>query len=167
MPLKDKMDKLKKVFSGQDDEDEHDIVTQVSDATTFSWETRLKGFIICFALGVVCSLLSTFLLFVPGGGLIAFAILYTFGNVMAICSTFFLMGPCNQIKRMFAETRIIATIIVIVCLALTLCAALWWKLPGLAILFCILQFLAMTWYGLSYIPFARDAIKKCFTSCIN
>jgi len=30
------------------------------------------------------------------------------------CSTFFLMGPWNQLKRMFAETRIIATIIVLV-----------------------------------------------------
>jgi drug/metabolite transporter (DMT)-like permease len=160
------MDKLKRVLSGQDDDDEQNIVTQMADATTLSWETRLKGFIICFALGIITSLLGTFLLFLPGG-LIAFAILYTLGNILAICSTFFLMGPINQLKRMFALTRLIATIIVIICLALTLCAALWWHLTGLAILFCILQFLAMTWYGLSYIPFARDAVKKCFAACIN
>jgi len=30
-----------------------------------------------------------------------------------------------------------------------------WKIPLVAIIFCIVQFLAMTWYGLSYIPFAR------------
>jgi len=30
-----------------------------------------------------------------------------------------------------------------------------WRIVILAIIFCILQFIAMTWYGLSYIPFAR------------
>ena len=30
-----------------------------------------------------------------------------------------------------------------------------WKNGGLCLLFCIIQFLAMTWYSLSYIPFAR------------
>jgi len=44
-----------------------------------------------------------------------------------VCSTFFLMGPWNQLKRMFAETRIIATIIVLVCIVmafLTFCSLL-------------------------------------------
>lgn len=163
------MDKLRKVLSGQDnDEEEQGIITQVSDASTLSWSTRLKGFIICFAIGVICSLLGSFFLFIPSSsGLTLFAIFYTFGNVCALCSTCFLMGPCEQLKRMFSETRLIATTLVLVCLALTLCAALWWKSPGLAIFFCILQFLAMTWYGLSYIPFARDAVKNCCTSCIG
>lgn len=31
----------------------------------------------------------------------------------------------------------------------------------------IIQFLAMTWYSLSYIPYARDAAKKCFASCVD
>jgi len=37
------------------------------------------------------------------------------------------MGPWNQLKRMFAETRIIATIIVLVCIVmafLTFCSLL-------------------------------------------
>jgi hypothetical protein len=29
------------------------------------------------------------------------------------------------------------------------------------------QFLAMTWYSISYIPYARDAILKCFGGIIN
>ncbi|KAM9259122.1 vesicle transport protein SFT2A isoform 2-T2 [Cariama cristata] len=52
-------------------------------------------------------------------------------------------------------------------LVLTLCAVFWWNKKGLAMLFCILQFLAMTWYSLSYIPFARDAVIKCFSSCLG
>lgn len=39
--------------------------------------------------------------------------------------------------------------------------------PGLALLFIIIQSLAMTWYSLSYIPYARDAVKKTVESCIT
>lgn len=38
--------------------------------------------------------------------------------------------------------------------------------PGLALLFVIIQSLAMTWYSLSYIPYARDAVKKTISTCI-
>lgn len=49
-----------------------------------------------------------------GVGLIAFAVLYTLGNVCSLGSTLFLMGPVNQLKKMFAATRIIATIVMLV-----------------------------------------------------
>lgn len=39
-------------------------------------------------------------------------------------STCFLMGPVNQIKKMFAPTRIVATVIVAVSFAITLFAAI-------------------------------------------
>lgn len=78
----------------------------------------------------------------------------------------FLIGPLRQLKTMCAKERAFATIIMLVCLVLTLCAAFWWKNNGLALLFCILQFLAFTWYGLSYIPFARDAVIKLFSMCV-
>ena len=38
---------------------------------------------------------------------------------------------------------------------------------ALALLMVVIQFLAMTWYSLSYIPYARDAAKKCFASCVE
>ncbi|KAG9493644.1 hypothetical protein GDO78_001498, partial [Eleutherodactylus coqui] len=84
-----------------------------------------------------------------------------------VSSTCFLMGPLKQLKKMFEPTRLIATIIMLLCLICTLCAAFWWHKKGLVLLFCILQFLAMTWYSISYIPFARDAVIKCFSSCLN
>lgn len=77
------------------------------------------------------------------------------------------MGPLKQIKKMCDKTRALATGIMITCLVLTFCAAFWWKNKGLALLFCILQFLAFTWYSLSYIPFARDAIIKLFSACFK
>nr|XP_006825461.1 PREDICTED: vesicle transport protein SFT2B-like [Saccoglossus kowalevskii] len=161
------MDKLKKVLKGEEeDEGDQSLYTQFSEATTLSWSTRLKGFVICFVLGMVLSFIGVFVLFLGSTGLVLFSIFYTLGNIVAMLSTCFLMGPLRQLKNMFSEKRIIATIVVIITFVLTLCAGLWWGIPVLALVFCILQFLALTWYALSYIPFARDAVKKCFGSCM-
>ncbi|XP_060067768.1 vesicle transport protein SFT2B-like [Ylistrum balloti] len=160
------MDKLKKVLSGNDEDEEEGIVTQISNSTTLSWSTRIKGFIVCFVLGVCLSILGSCLLFLKDG-LVIFAVLYTFGNVLSLASTCFLMGPVNQLKKMFAKTRVIATLLVIVMFILTLVCAFALKNTALAIVCCVLQFLALTWYSLSYIPFARDAVKKCFGACLE
>lgn len=163
------MDKLKKVLSGQDgnNDDNNDILQAANQASTLAWGTRIKGFIACFVLGVLCSVLGTCLLWVPHKGLPIFAVLYTIGNVASLSSTMFLMGPVKQLKRMCAKERALATAIMLTCLVLTLCAAFWWKKNGLALLFCVLQFLAFAWYGLSYIPFARDAVIKAFSLCLS
>ncbi|XP_055335596.1 vesicle transport protein SFT2B-like [Paramacrobiotus metropolitanus] len=160
------MDKLRRHLSG-DVEENRGIVDELWDATSLSWETRIKGFIGCFVLGVVLSILGSCFLWIPGGGLTLFAVFYTFGNLLSLGSTCFLMGPINQIKKMFNETRWIATLVMIVCFALTLMAALWWHNAALALIFCVLQFLAMTWYSISYIPYARNAVKGCLSACIN
>ncbi|XP_028993089.1 vesicle transport protein SFT2B-like [Betta splendens] len=162
------MDKLKRVLSGQDDgnADGTGILERANQASTLSWGTRMKGFLLCFILGGVCSILGTCMLWIPGAGLAVFAVLYSVGNILALASTMFLMGPWKQLKTMCAKERALATIIMLVCLVLTLCAAFWWKSNGLALLFVILQFLAFTWYGLSYIPFARDAVIKLFSMCV-
>ncbi|KAF5916592.1 hypothetical protein HPG69_005387, partial [Diceros bicornis minor] len=120
----------------------------VVEASSLSWDTRIKGFIACFAIGILCSLLGTFLLWVPRKGLYLFAVFYTFGNIASIGSTVFLMGPMKQLKRMFEPTRLIATIMVLLCFALTLCSAFW--------------SLALTWYSLSFIPFASTPLMGMF-----
>lgn len=154
--------KLKTAVTGQPN-DESSLITEISDATTLSWSTRIKGFIICFVLGVIFTFVGVFMLWKDVKW---FAIFYTFGNITALGSSFFLTGPLKQLKNMFKEKRLIATIVMLVCLVLTLCAALWWKSKGLALIFAILQYLAMTWYCLSYIPFARNAVKSCISGCL-
>lgn len=47
---------------------------------------------------------------------------YTF-KLCFCCSTCFLMGPLNQCKKMFSPTRVVATVLVFVCLVLTLLSA--------------------------------------------
>jgi len=65
---------------------------------------------------------------------------------------------------MFDSTRIIASCIFLGAMAATLTIA--FALNGslkfiLVIISCVIQFLALTWYSLSYIPFARDMVKRC------
>uniref|UniRef100_A0A8B9NTJ7 Vesicle transport protein n=1 Tax=Accipiter nisus TaxID=211598 RepID=A0A8B9NTJ7_9AVES len=148
------MDKLKRVLSGRDAEEPSGLA-EVIDATSLGWGTRVKGFVACFAIGCLCSLLGSCLLWVPKKGLILFAVFYTLGNIASIGSTLFLMGPMKQLKRMFEPTRLIATIVML------------WRKEGLALLFCIFQFFALAWYSISFIPFARDAVKKCFLVCLS
>uniref|UniRef100_A0A1B6DHB8 Vesicle transport protein n=1 Tax=Clastoptera arizonana TaxID=38151 RepID=A0A1B6DHB8_9HEMI len=161
------MDKLRRALSGDDvpDDDSQTGIIPNFDTTNLSWSTRIKGFIFCFLIGLFISFLGTLSLFLHKGWA-HFAIFYTLGNIVSMVSTCFLMGPINQIKKMFASTRIIATVIVLVMIILTLYTGLVVKKAGLAFLCIIIQWLAMTWYSLSYIPYARDAVKKTVTTCI-
>jgi len=88
----------------------------------------------------------------------AFAVPYTFGNIFALASTFFLMGPLRQLKMMIDPNRIVSAIIYVVAMALTLYFAFGLQSAILVIIAVIVQFCALIWYGLSYIPFARQCI---------
>ncbi|KAI8801536.1 vesicle transport protein, partial [Cladochytrium replicatum] len=91
-----------------------------------------------------------------------FAVLYTFGNIISLVATGFLVGFLTQLKKMFDPTRLVATIIFLAAMVVTFLVAI---LLGNAILVlvCVLvQYCALFWYSASYIPFARDAMKKVF-----
>ncbi|XP_029420388.1 vesicle transport protein SFT2A isoform X7 [Nannospalax galili] len=149
------MEKLRRVLRGQDEE-EQGLTAQVLDASALSFNTRVKWFVVCFVVGISFSILGTGLLWLSGD-IKLFALFYTLGNLAALASTCFLMGPVKQLKKMFEPTRLLATIVMLLCFVLTLCAALLRPKNGLALLFCILQFLSMTW----------DAVLKCCSSLLS
>ncbi|KAI1721574.1 got1/Sft2-like family domain-containing protein [Ditylenchus destructor] len=109
---------------------------------------------------MICSILGSPLIF--AGKLTGFAVMVSLGSVISIISTFFLSGPVKQLKKMFEPVRIIATLIYIVMIIFTLIAGLVLKNPPLALICIIGQYLAMAWYSLSYIPFARQMVSGCF-----
>uniref|UniRef100_Q6DDA0 MGC89970 protein n=1 Tax=Xenopus tropicalis TaxID=8364 RepID=Q6DDA0_XENTR len=53
------MDKLRRVLSGHEDE-EQGLTTQVLDSSSLSFGTRVKWFAICFVCGIACSILHLF-----------------------------------------------------------------------------------------------------------
>ncbi|XP_015794540.1 vesicle transport protein SFT2B [Tetranychus urticae] len=160
------MDKLRRALSGDDNSEQQGFAAQLGESTSLSWSTRIQGFLICFILGFVFSIIGSLFLAIPGKGLVLFAMFYTVGNLTSMASTLFLMGPWKQLKKMFNETRYIATILVVVFMVLTLVSGLHWHKTALTVLLCVCQFLAMTWYSISYIPYARDMVKKTVTTFV-
>ncbi|KAF7990653.1 hypothetical protein HCN44_000458 [Aphidius gifuensis] len=161
------MDKLRKALSGNDQCDEESgFMNQIMDESTLSWSTRIKSFAFCFVIGVLLSLLGAFEFFL--GNIHAYAILYALGSTIQLLSTCLLMGPFKQLQKMFASKRIIATVIALASIFMTIFVAVKFPhKPVLALFFIIIQFFAMTWYSLSYIPYARDAVKKTVEACIT
>ncbi|XP_011003887.1 PREDICTED: vesicle transport protein SFT2B-like isoform X3 [Populus euphratica] len=91
---------------------------------------------------------------------IKFALLFTFGNVLAVGSTAFLIGPERQLGMMFDPVRIYATVIYIGCVVLALIFALLIHSKILTVFAIIFEICALIWYGLSYIPFARRMVSS-------
>ncbi len=130
---------------------------------SLTYKTRLYGFAILLVLAWITGVLAGVMLFINITHLTIFAVLYTVSNLFGLGSTFFLVGPKAQIKKMFKPVRVWSAIAFLVFMALTLVAALALKPPnpGLCICFAVLQYLALLWYTLSYIPGAR----QCFLAC--
>jgi hypothetical protein len=127
---------------------------------TLTFQQRIYGFGGCLVLGFLCAILAWIAVFQSNW--VQFGIFITFSNVSAISGSLFLAGPKKQAKKMFEETRWIATAVYFTAMVATLVAAFAIKQGWLVIICCVFQYLAMIWYGLSYIPFARAAVKNCF-----
>jgi len=89
-----------------------------------------------------------------------FAVLYALGTIVSLLGTGFLIGFLLQLKLMFKPVRILATIVFLVSIGLVFVAAFALHNEILCIIFVIIEFLAYTWYTLSYIPYARTAVLK-------
>jgi len=120
---------------------------------------RLYGFIACLAIGFLLSLLASIFLLI-GLQLGMFALLYTLGIVVALVGTGFVIGFFRQLKLMFKPVRVVATIVFFASIGLVFVGAFVIGSEILCIIFVIVEFLAYTWYTLSYIPYARTAILK-------
>jgi len=95
------------------------------------------------------------------GNIVGFAIFYTLGNIVAMSSTLFLMGPKKQCGMMWKKDRAVATSVYLVTMILTLVIGIATNKKLACIILLVIQSLAATWYSLSYIPFARQAVTAC------
>lgn len=130
----------------------------------FSRQERLTGFIACLGIGFVLSIIGTIMLFI--GLTSVFAVLYSFGIIISLIGTGFLVGFFRQLKLMFKPVRIVATFILIGAFVLVWVFAFVVKIAVLALIFVVVLYLAYMWYTLSYIPFARDFVKRIFSRFI-
>ncbi|XP_041997255.1 vesicle transport protein SFT2B-like isoform X2 [Salvia splendens] len=107
--------------SGQDDEEQQDYFVEGTEGLcSLSPMQRMYGFGACLLAGVVCMFLSMIVFAKP----IKFAVLFTFGNVLAVGSTAFVIGPKQQLRMMLDDARIYATAIYGGCVIVALVCAL-------------------------------------------
>jgi hypothetical protein len=73
---------------------------------SMTFTQRIIGALTCMSIGFLISMGSTLrLIDLLKGNPDPFAITYTVGNLIGICSTCFIYGPWTQAKKMFAPTR--------------------------------------------------------------
>jgi len=144
-----------------------EIINGICPSLTF--KQRLYGFCICFCIGCVISLTSmlSFSKMIAGNPA-PFAIKYSLGNIIALGSTVFLMGPKTQLKRMSHPTRYIAAIVYLVAIAATLTFCFTPPHSATLVIICIvIQSCALFWYCLSYIPYGRRIVYSCCKQSIE
>ncbi|CAD6186071.1 unnamed protein product [Caenorhabditis auriculariae] len=131
-----------------------------TSVTSLSWELRVQAFSGLFILSIISSLCGSYLMVLMK--ITGFCIMTSISAVLSLASTCFLMGPVGQCKKMFHRSRWIASSLYLLMIVLTLFAGLALKNVSLAIICTAGQYVAMAWYSLSYIPYAREAVKRIF-----
>ncbi|KAE8886276.1 hypothetical protein PF005_g6095 [Phytophthora fragariae] len=137
---------------------------------SLSYQERVIGCVTCFLLGFVLSLGSTFRLAkLVHGNPAPFAIAYTIGNILSICCTTFFVGPWKQVQTMFHAKRRYSALVYVVFIFVTLLLCFSPHIHHrllLVLLSVLVQFMALVWYTLSYVPYGRSiALGCCKRAC--
>lgn len=107
-------------------------------------------------LSLVVSLVFAF----SGFDVVAYAILYSIGQIISIAGSCFLSTPSGHMKDMMKKHRIIPSILYFSSIILTIVVAVVTKIHGLVLLFLIIQIIAYYWYTISFIPFGQKIVKR-------
>ncbi|CAN0901838.1 Vesicle transport protein SFT2B [Linum grandiflorum] len=154
------MKKLKQFIGADEDGDRGEsFLEQEEDSDGFSslsTTQRMYAFAACLVAGLACMFMSLVVFVKP----IKFALLFTFGNILAVGSTAFLIGTGQQLTMMFDSTRLYATSIYLGSVVVSLICALLIHNKVLTLLAIICEVCALIWYSLSYIPFARTMVSN-------
>jgi hypothetical protein len=160
--LRDKADALQdriRSLGGEDDledEENQSLLQQLQEASTLNKTQRMLGFGVCFLMGMLLSMLSPYFILRP----VKLATSLTLGNALSIGSMMFLMGPTKQCQSMMDSKRRTATLIYMGSLVLTLLAAFLVKSRLLCLVCIVVQYSALLWYSLSYIPYGQSMLLR-------
>eukprot|EP00438_Fugacium_kawagutii_P005742 Skav227230 [mRNA] locus=scaffold2789:5092:9256:- [translate_table: standard] len=140
---------------------------------------RIIGWLSCLGLGIILEItgVGRGLHALLGGekGAERFASLYTVGNLLALVGTFFLAGPARQCRRMGDQKRWVASACFVLSMLLTFVVCLsqgnWHGRTLVLLLLVFIQWTALVWYTLSYIPFGQQsalaALRGCWSRCFG
>ena len=138
---------------------------EFNEMSSLSPQQRLYGFLLAIAMGAVFIWIS--IGFVLSGTIALFAkkfaFFFTCGNAFIVCAPSFLVGPRRQLASMAEGHRQHAVGLYVGCTVLTLFSALYLRSSLLAVAFAVAQVGSVVWYGLSFIPFARQVLGYTYT----
>ncbi|KAL5753423.1 hypothetical protein ACOSP7_023604 [Xanthoceras sorbifolium] len=173
MKMNQAFEKVKMLVGMEAEDEESAAIAESNDSFSFmddfnrqctlTTKQRFYGFAICLVSGLTCTLLSMLVFFNP----IKFGITFTFGNLLSLGSTAFLIGPKRQVTMMLDPVRIYATAIYLASMIIALFCAFYVHNRILTLLAIILEFGGLLWYSLSYIPFARSMVSKLLVACFD
>ena len=148
----------------QEEEDQLDVCSMFP---SLSYQERFGGCILCMVLGYMLSFGSFFRFRdLVRGNPTPFVMYATLGNIISLSGSCFLSGPQAQVQKMFHETRVIATLLYISSLVITILVASFTSAdhfkgqPFILLVLLLCQYIAVGWYCLSYIPFARRMVMR-------
>ena len=121
----------------------------------------------CSLTGWVLSLIMTFVFIFSEFSIAAYAVTYSFGQILNIAGSCFLSTPEGQIKAMKKKHRLIPSIVYIGLIILTLVIAIATEIKGLVLFLVILQVFAYYWYTISFIPYGNKILKKLCSACFD
>ncbi|CAI0430973.1 unnamed protein product [Linum tenue] len=98
---------------------------------------------------------------------IKFGVTFTFDNLLALGSTAFLIGPKRQVTMMLDPVLIYVTALYLASIIIALFCAVYVHSKILTLFAVILEFGALFWYNLSYVPFARSMVSKIMVGCLD
>jgi Got1/Sft2-like family len=137
-----------------------------------SWKERCIGCATCMIGGYLLSLGSFFRIFdlLFHHNPYPFVINATIGNIIALTGSCFFSGPQSQMQKMFHTKRRTASIMYLSTLVCTLLIVVL-PIPGpkglLLLFFMLIQYVAVAWYCLSYIPYAHETIRSFVSQYCN
>eukprot|EP00386_Alphamonas_edax_P007899 GDKI01026139.1.p1 GENE.GDKI01026139.1~~GDKI01026139.1.p1 ORF type:complete len:177 (+),score=14.84 GDKI01026139.1:68-598(+) len=154
-------------ITGQQQEEEDEGVASMSCFPSLTYYERIMGFTACFLAGTIIWLFSfgSFTEMLTGNPS-RFALTYTLGNVISLFSSCFLVGPMQQLKNMSDKNRRMASMLYVGSLIGTLVLCFTYPISLLIIILVIAQFVAMSWYTLSYIPFGRSVARRLLVALV-
>ena len=140
------------------------LQTSFAEAATMSRSNRYISAAVLLGVGVLFGALSSLFVVISPR---KFASLYSLSNLCGLGATLFVVGPAKQCAKMAEPTRLAASVVYLSSAVLTLVAALKLRSLILTLLFALVQFFALIWYVLSYVPYARTAVSGAVSSCFG
>lgn len=148
--------------------------TEESDDTSclpsLTFRERALGCGTCMVAGYLLSLGSFWRIRdLLTGDPVPFVLNATIGNIIALLGSCFFSGPQAQFTKMWKDQRRTASLLYLGSLLGTLlCIVIRIPLQRLILLLLIVvQYVAIFWYCISYIPFAQDAVAGFVQRCLQ